>query len=95
MIFYYFTLVIICITVIILNNLDMNQQNNNKYTAHADIEDLHNSINVENLFNYIQPDLPKIQIKRQETEGNITEEIKLNIEEIKDSEYDHCDINKT
>ena len=94
MIFYYFTLIIICITVIILNNLDMNQQNNNKYIAYADIEDLHNSINVENLFNYIQPYLPKIQIKRQETEGNI-EEKKLNIEEIKDCEYDNCEINKT
>ena len=94
MIFYYFTLIIICITVIILNNLDMNQQNNNKFIAYADIEDLHNSINVQNLFNYIKLDLPKIQIKKQETEGNI-EEIKLNIEEIKDSEYDHCDINKT
>ena len=72
MIFYYFTLIIICIIVIVLNNLDMNQQNNNnKYFAYADIEDLHNSMNIQNLFNYIQPDLPKIQIKRQETESNI------------------------
>ena len=94
MIFYYFTLIIICITVIILNNLDMNQQNNNKYIAYADIEELHNSINVENLITYMQLDLPKIQIKREETEGNI-EEKKLNIEEIKDNEYDNCDINKT
>ena len=102
MIFYYFTLIIICITVIILNNLDMNQQNNNKYIAYADIEDLHNSINVENLFNYIKPNLPKIQIKIQEAEGSIEEknniqieEKKLNVEEIKDNEYDNCDINKT
>ena len=94
MIFYYFTLIIICITVIILNNLDMNQQNNNQYFGYVDIEDLHNSMNIQNLFNYIQPDLPKIPIKRQETEGSI-EEKKLKIEEIKDNEYDNCDINKT
>ena len=47
MIFYYFTLIIICITVIILNNLDMDQRyNNNKYIGYADIEDLHNQMNL-------------------------------------------------
>ena len=95
MIFYYFALIIICITVIILNNLDMNQQNNNQFIAYADIEDLHNSINIQNLFNYIQPDFPKIQIKRQETEGNIEEKKTFNLEKIKDYEYDTCDLDET